>query len=176
MRKTVLTYGLISGGILVLVLLITIPFMDDMMDSGTGEWLGYISMIAALSVIFIGIKNFRDNNSGGMISFGKAFLIGLNITLVASVFYIAGWVTYMNTSDSDFIENYTKHTIEELQNSGESQDVIDKKRAEMEDFAEMYKNPFIQIVFTFLEIFPVGLLISLIAAIILKTNKMPASL
>lgn len=175
MKKITLTFGLISGAVLVAVMLITISFMDDMIDYGVGEWLGYISMIAALSTIFIGIKNYRDKEMGGSIGFGKAFQVGLFITLVASVIYVAGWVTYMNTSDTDFMESYTNNMVEELQKSGEPQEEIDAKISEMNNFAEMYKNPFVQIAFTFLEIFPIGLLISLIAAVLLKKNESPST-
>jgi Protein of unknown function (DUF4199) len=176
MQKIVLTFGIVSGIILIAVMLITMPFMDQIMEYGTGELLGYISMIAALSTIFIGIKNYRDKELHGAISFAKAFQVGLLITLVASVFYVAGWVTYMNTSDSNFTENYTQKMKENLQKSGEPQEVIDAKIAELENFSEMYKNPVVQIGFTFLEIFPVGLLISLIAAALLKkkTSAQPA--
>jgi len=130
-------------------------------------------MIVALSTIFIGIKNYRDKEQNGIISFAKAFQVGLLITLVASVFYVAGWVAYMNTSDSDFTEKYGQYLIDELREAGEPQEVIDSKMAEIESFSELYKNPLVQIGYTFLEIFPVGLLVSLIAAALLK-KKIPA--
>jgi len=171
MQKIILTFGLIAGAVISAVMLISISFLGDAIDFSTGEVLGYISMIVALSTIFIGIKNYRDNEMNGVISFGKAFQVGLLITIVASVIYVSSWVIYMNTSDSDFIENYSDYMREELHNSGEPQAVIDEKLAEIENAAEMYKNPFIQIAITFLEILPVGLLISIIAAFLLKKNS-----
>ena len=168
MQKIVLTFGIIAGSILAGLMLITIPFMGETIDYGTGELLGYISMIAALSTIFIGIKNYRDNKMNGVIGFAKGFQVGILITLVASVIYVASWVTYMNTSDSNFIESYSEYMKQELEKSGESQETINIKLKEIESFSEMYKNPFIQIGITFLEIFPVGLLVSLIAAALLK--------
>ena len=173
MQKIVLTFGIISGAILVALMLITTPFMGEIMDYSTAEFLGYVSMIVALSTIFIGIKNYRDREMNGVISFAKAFQVGLLITLLASAIYVAGWVTYMNVSDSNFTEKYAQYLQEELQKSGASQEIIDAQMAEIESFKEMYQNPFIQIGFTFLEIFPVGLLVSLIAAALLKKKVSP---
>ena len=170
MKKIVLTFGIIAGTILSTLMLTAIPFMGDTIDYGTGELVGYISMIAALSTIFIGIKKYRDKEMDGSIGFGKAFQVGLLITLVASVIYVATWVIYMNTSDSNFIESYSEYMKEELEKSSESQEIIDAKLAEIKNFSEMYRNPFVQIGITFLEIFPVGLLVSLIAGLLLKNR------
>jgi len=92
MRRYALIFGSIAGVVLVLMMFLTMPFLGEDIDYDTAEWLGYISMIVALSAIFIGIKSYRDKESAGLISFGKAFKVGLFITLVASVFYVAGWI------------------------------------------------------------------------------------
>jgi hypothetical protein len=168
MQKLILKYGFIAGSIVSAFMLISISFIGDTIDYGTGELLGYISMIVALSAIFIGIKSYRDNELNGTIGFAKAFQVGLLITLVASLIYVASWVVYINTSDSDFINTYKAYMIEELEKSGEPQEVMDQKLAEIVSATEMYQNPLAQIAITFLEIFPVGLLVSLIAAALLQ--------
>jgi len=170
MLRTILTFGIIAGIIISALMLITIPFVGEEIDFNAAELLGYISMIVALSTIFIGIKNYRDKEMNGVISFGKAFQLGLLITLVASTIYVTSWMIYINTSDTDFTESYTAYMKEELEKSAESEEMVDARLAEIENFSEMYKNPFIQIGFTFLEIFPVGLLVSLIAATLLKRS------
>lgn len=174
MKKTVLTYGGIAGGAIVILMFISMSLLEgDNPNFKLAEILGYITMIGALSLIFVAIKTYRDRELDGVINFGKAFKIGLMITLVASAIYIAGWMIYSSTGGaSEFMEQYTQYTIEEMRKSGEPQEVIDQKITEMEKFQEMYKNPLVKIGFTFLEIFPVGLLISLIAAGLLR--KKPA--
>ena len=88
MRKIVLTFGLIAGGILSLMMLLTIPFMDQI-GFERGEVIGYTTMVLAFLMIFFGVKSYRDNVAGGTVSFGRAFLVGLLITAVASVCYVA---------------------------------------------------------------------------------------
>ena len=171
MRRYVLIFGSIAGLVLVVMMFVASPFLGENADYDTAEWLGYISMIVALSAIFIGIKSYRDKESGGFISFGNAFKVGLFITLVASVFYVAGWMLYMNTSDTDFMDNYYAQNIEKIRSSDDSEADIQTQIADMQKQRELYKNPMIQIGYTFIEIFPVGLLITIISAAILKKKQ-----
>jgi len=175
MRRYVLIFGSIAGLVLVVMMFVAAPFLGEDANYDTAEWLGYISMIVALSAIFIGIKSYRDKESNGFISFGNAFKVGLFITLVASVFYVAGWMLYMNTLNTNFMDNYYEQNIEKIRSSGDSETQIQAKIVDMEKWRELYKNPLIQIGFTFLEIFPVGLLITLISAAILKKKQTKAA-
>lgn len=168
MRKIILTFGIIAGVVMTGIMFATMPLWGNELDYGSSEFLGYLSMIIALApTIFIGVKSVRDKEQSGKISFGSAFKVGLLITLVTYVIYVAGWVTYLNTTDNDFMEGYTTYTIEQLEKAVEVQEVVDAKREEMVAFAKMYENPFVQIGFSFLEVVPVGLLISLLVAGIL---------
>ncbi len=125
-------------------------------------------MIIALSAIFVGVKSYRDKELAGSISFGNAFKVGLLMALVASAFYVAGWMVYVNTAGENFMDMYYEQNIEKVKNSGDSEAEIHAKIADMEKFRELYKNPLVKIGVTFLEIFPVGLLIALISAAVLK--------
>lgn len=171
MRRYALIFGTIAGVVLVLMMFLTMPFLGEDIDYDTAEWLGYISMIVALSAIFIGIKSYRDKESAGLISFGKAFKVGLFITLVASVFYVAGWILYINTAGTNFMDSYYQHSVEKIKTSNDPETEIQAKIADMEKWRELYKNPLIQIGLTFIEIFPVGLLITIISATILKKKN-----
>ena len=168
MRRIVLIFGSISGIVLVLMMFLTMPLMGENVDFDSGEWLGYISMIVALSTIFIGIKSYRDKELAGHIRFGKAFQVGILITLVTAAFYVAGWMLYLHTSDSNFMDTYYQHSVEKIKASDLPEAEISAKIADMENFKVLYKNPFVQIGVTFMEIFPVGLLITLISAAILR--------
>ena len=173
MKKYILTYGSI-GGVVVLILMYISQLIST--DSGgntdfeLAETLGYVSMILALSVIFLGIKSYRDQDLGGQITFGNAFKIGILITLVAAVFYIVGWMIYYHTSEgaSDFLNQYMEASVDKMEASGSTQEEISAFKKQSMEFAEMYENPLVMAGITLLEIFPVGLVITLISALILK--------
>lgn len=170
MRKTVLVYGILSGAIIIATICGTIAVWDT-----HSYWLGYLVMVVALSAMFFGAKSYRDNTLGGIIKFRTAFLVGLLITLVASVVYVAGWEVYLAVSHDDFMERYTASQIEKLKAKGVAGDQLEKQVAEMNYWKEMYKNPLIRSAMTFMEIFPVGLIIALLcAAILRKSEVLPA--
>lgn len=173
MTKHILTYGSIGGIGVVLFFFASQPFLVDdngHMDFELGEIMGYASMIISLSVIFFGIRSYRDNHLGGQIKFLKSLSIGLLITLVASVFYVVGWMIYFEISDSasQFMDQYMEHAIVKMQEEGASEVKIEEFKTEMGEFAKMYENPFVRAGITLMEIFPVGLIISLISSLILK--------
>lgn len=139
------------------------------------EWLGYIIMVAALSLVFFGVKSYRDSELGGIITFWDALKVGLGITLVASAVYVLGWETYLKVSDSDFMEEYATAYIEQLRSKDASEEVIADAEAMMEQYKQMYDNTFMRLGVTLLEIFPIGLIIALISAGLLrKSDLLPA--
>ncbi|MEZ4949166.1 MAG: DUF4199 domain-containing protein [Saprospiraceae bacterium] len=175
MRKLVLTFGIIAGIINTILMRSFQPLymQDGQMDMGKGELLGYISMIVALSMIFFGVKSYRDKHQEGIISFGKAFKVGFFITLVASVIYVTGWMIYYNTDETaqQFPEQYLEYMIDELKAEGASEEKIAEERAEFQSQMELYKIHAVMIAATFMEILPVGLIISLFSALILKRKE-----
>ncbi len=175
MKKIVFVYGVIAGAInLGIALLLTTIFGNEMAHANM-EWLGYLIMIIALTMIFMGIKQFRDKNLGGVIKFGKAFLVGLYIALVASAIYVVSWEVYIQTSGENWIENYQSSLIEGMREHGATEEEITIKKEELEYYANMYENPLNRTLITLSEILPVGLIISLISAALLRKNTfMPA--
>ena len=169
MKKVILIFGIIAGIIVSAMLFISMA--GGSMDFENGELLGYATMIIALSTIFFGIKTCRDKYLNGSIRFGRAFLMGLYISLVASTMYMASWMIIINTYGADFMDEYYQYSVEKLKNSGEEQQEIDLQIQQMEEYKELYKSPVVQIGVTYLEILPVGLLISLISATILRRRK-----
>lgn len=172
MKNIIWKYGLLSGGLLLILMYGSFILQGDEMDFSRGEIYGYATMIISLSMIFVGVKNYRDKNMGGVISFGKAFTTGLYIALIASAIYVIAWMFYSHFFAQDFMEQYYQYSVEQVQNSGLSAQEVDEKITEMERFKEMYKNPFVKMGFTFIEIFPIALIVALISAFILK--KKPA--
>ncbi len=174
MKKIVWTYGLIAGGITAVALIAGMVLMvgpDGKMDLDRGAIFGYTAMIVALSLIFFGIRSYRDKYLDGNISFGKALKTGLLITAVASVMYVFTWMVYYYTTDisEEFGIQYTEHLAEKMRAKGAPEQDIAAKMKEDEDFIKLYdSNPLVMFGVTLLEIFPVGLLISLISSFFLK--------
>ncbi len=137
-------------------------------------------MLVAFSLVFVGIRNYRDKYNNGVISFGKAFRIGLFIVLIASTIYVVAWLIDFYFFMPDFMDKYSASMLNELKASGASQVEIDKQTTEMANMTAMLKNPFFNAMMTYVEILPVGLVVTLISALILKrkstnTTPIPAS-
>ncbi len=168
MKKIVIVCGLIAGGIVSAMMIITMAIYTSTGNFENGMIYGYASMLLAFSLIFVGIKNYRDKYNNGIISFGKAFKIGLFITLIASTMYVIVWLIDYYFFIPDFGEKYAAHMLEKLKASGASEIEMAKQTKEMASFSEMYKNPFFNALMTYSEIIPVGLIVTLISSLILK--------
>lgn len=179
MRKIVLTYGAISGLIMIGMFLITFSLQNKgIISFSNGELLGYGSMIIVLSQIFFGIKSYRDKHGNGAITYGKGLQVGMLIALFAGFIYATSWEVYYNGMPGvkeTFMDNYIKACVKKLNEEGASQEKIDAKVKELNSMKEMYTNPFIRYGMTLAEILPVGIVIALISAGILrKKNVLPA--
>ena len=170
MKRTVWVFGLISGGIMAALMLVTVPFIHQL-DLDKAEVIGYTSMVLAFLLVYFGIRSYRDNVGGGRIGFGRAFTVGILITLISSTCYVATWEVLNATVFPNFAADYGKHQIDRARASGASEQAIKAQVAEMQRFEELYKNPFYNVAMTFIEPFPVGLVITLVAAGILSRKK-----
>ena len=170
MRKIVLTYGLIAGAILSAMMFISILFQDEI-GFDRAEIIGYTSMVAAFLLIFFGVRSYRDNVAGGTIRFGRAFAVGALIAVVASLCYVAAWVPIYSRMAPDFVEKYQAQLIAKERSDGATEAEIAVKKAELEKYAVMYRNPAIRSAITFAEPMPVALVISLVAAGVLSRRR-----
>lgn len=170
MKKTVLTFGLIAGAILSLMMVLTFPFHDQV---GFDRMLvvGYTSMVLAFLLIYFGVRSYRDNVAGGTVSFGRAFAVGGLIAVVASLCYVATWQVVYRTLTPDYLTKYQAYALEKARREGESAAAIAAKKVEMEEFAVMYANPLVNVAFTFVEPLPVALLVTLVSAGVLSRKK-----
>lgn len=173
----ILSYGLVAGLFVGTSLLVTTWALKDvpLAENHLGMILGYASMLIALSVIFVAIKRRRDIDNGGVIKFLPAFLMGLGISAVAGIIYALAWEVTLAVTGFDFAAVYADAMIESAKLKGVSGTELDKIVAETNSFIEMYANPLFRIPITFTEIFPVGLLVSLVSALLLRNSRfMPA--
>src|SRR5712672_242270 len=172
MKRTVLTFGLISGVISSLMMVATVPFAVRI-GFDKGAIVGYTAIVLSFLLVFFGIRSYRDNVGNGQITFTKGFLIGISITLISCVFYVLTWEALYFTILHDFMDKYSAYVVAKLQASGASAAAVQAKLLEMKKFKEQYENPFFNAAMTFIEPFPVGLVITLISAAILR--KKPQS-
>ncbi|MBL0340553.1 MAG: DUF4199 domain-containing protein [Bacteroidetes bacterium] len=168
MKKIVIVYGLIAGLILVSMIFIMMALVGDSSDFDRGESVGYISMVLAFSMIFFGIRSHRDKNLGGAISFNISFRTGILITVIACLCYVAGWLFYINYIDNSFIEKYAAFYLNKLNSSGKSSEEIKNEIVAFNKNMENYDNPGVMALFTFLEVFPIGLIISVLCALLMR--------
>jgi hypothetical protein len=179
MKNTVLKFGLISGAVASLLMLLTLPFHDAIGFGTAGLVVGYAGMLIAFLFIYFGVRSYRDNVAGGTVGFGRALAIGVLIGLVSSLFYVATWEVVYFKFMPDFMDKYGAHEIAKARAAGESENAIAKRKEETAKFAEMYKNPAINAAMTLAEPLPVALLVSLVSAAVLSrrprtTQAVPA--
>ncbi len=155
MRKIVLTFGLIAGAILSVMMLLTLPFQDQI-GFDKGAIIGYTTMVLAFLMVFFGVRSYRDNVADGNVTFGRALMVGLMITAIASVCYVATWEVIYYKLAPDFGDKYAAYAIGKAKQSGATEAQIAAQVKQMTEFKEMYGKPLVNIALTFLEPIPVG--------------------
>ena len=170
MKKTVLKFGVIAGLVLSALMVSTIWLVDRIGFDG-GMVLGYTTMMLSFLLVFFGIKSYRDNVSGGQISFGKAFTVGILIMLIACVFYVVTWqIVYFNFIP-DFTDKYAAYALDKARASGATPEELAQQAEQMKYFVALYQNPLYNAAFTIVEPLPVGIPMTLISAAILRKRR-----
>lgn len=171
MKKIVLRYGLASGAVLAALSAVLTPLcMNGVIHS---EVVGYSAMVLSFLLVFFGVRSYRDNVAAGEIGFGRAVGVGLLITLITCAIYVIAWeITYYNFFP-DFLDQYSAHVLARMRAAGESEAAIREKTAEMANLAKLYANPLFNVGITFMEVFPVGLIVTLVSAAILRREPRP---
>ncbi|MDX2193004.1 MAG: DUF4199 domain-containing protein [Gemmatimonadales bacterium] len=169
MQRVVLRYGLIAGTVLALLLVLTFVLLPEP-DFENGQLYGYTGMVVAFLMVFFGIRAYRDQQPGPL-SFGRAFRVGALITGVATLCYVATWEVIYWKFAPDFADKYAAYALEKARKGGASDAELAKTKRELDDFKVMYDNPLYNAAITFLEPLPVGLVMTLVAASMLRTKE-----
>jgi hypothetical protein len=167
MKKIVLTFGSLSG----LIPILMFVFSYQMMKNGNMQGsmiLGYTTILISAAFIFVGIRSYRENYNEGIISFGKAFKVGILIALVSCLMYVIAWEILYYNFMPDFMERYAEITMKQLKDSGATQLQLDEAMKQNLMYKSWYSNPFSIAALTFLEPFPISLAVTLISSLILK--------
>jgi hypothetical protein len=163
-------YGGLAG-LIVIVTGIVIFLVQPNRHLAGSEWLGYLVMVLAFTLIFVGIKRYRDRDLGGVIRFLPALGLGLLMAVFASVMYVVLWEVYLAFTGDGFITAYTASVIADLRAAGATPEAIAAKQVEMAAMIASYANPLFRVPITFSEIFPVGLIVALISAALLRNPR-----
>ncbi|MGB5483973.1 DUF4199 domain-containing protein [Parasphingorhabdus sp.] len=170
MQKIALAYGILSGTIVIVTMIMGLVFSDGG-SFLSSELFGYLTMLIALSMIFIAIKRFRDQELGGVIRFLPAFAMGLAVAVIAGVVYTVIWELYLMSNGYAFIDGYVNSAIEAKKAAGLTAERLAQEIATLEEMRTNYGKIYIRMPMTFLEIFPVGLMIAILSAAILRNPK-----
>ena len=171
MKKNVLVYGLISGICVATFMSFSIAYCYSKNSFDGSMLLGYTAMLLSFSLIFVGVKNYRDQYNGSIISFGRAFLMSLYMALIASTLYVIGWMIAYYNFFPDFIEKLASYQLSPAKVSQMNPAEVAGIREQMETFKVWYATPIGVALATYMEILPVGIVVSLITALILKRKK-----
>jgi len=173
MQRIVVTFGLIGGAVIAVMMALTLP-LQDQIGFDKGAVVGYTTMVLAFLMVYFGVRAYRDA-AGGALSFGRAFTVGLLITAVITVCYVLTWQVMYYGFMPDFIEKYTAFALEKARQGGASEAELTRQAKDLHDFAVMYRDPLVNIAFTFLEPLPVGLVFTLVTAGVLGRRRTSTS-
>ncbi|SHF91184.1 Protein of unknown function [Fodinibius roseus] len=168
MKRNVLIFGLIIGAILVMHIMYMVQLIYNRPDFQSNDVLGYIFLFGVFSLVFFGIRNYRNKELNGFISLGKAFKTGALIALLASTIYVAFWLFYYYLYVPDFLDKYIEHVMLEATRQGATEAELAAKSEQMDQFSAMYQGPFMVGLITYMEVLPIGLAVAFVSSLILK--------
>lgn len=168
--RYIVVYGAMAGAIPSAVIVAGIAF--NLPNHTHSLWFGYLIMLLALSLIFVGVKRYRDVACGGVISFRRAFGLGLGMAVIAGIVYALGWELYLGLSGSDFMADYSASVLRSMHAKGASAAALQAKAAQLRDLAAQYRDPLFRLPMTFIEIFPVGLVVAIVSAALLRNPRL----
>jgi hypothetical protein len=166
MKKTVITFGLMSGAVSAAMMLATVPFITDLAGA-KGEIFGYSAIVLSFLLVFFGIRSYRENHGGGAITFGRGLSVGLLIVLISSACYVFTWemVYYKWPGLSEKFETLL---LDNARKSSPDPAKRDASVNQVQEFLTMYRKPLNNIAMTSLEPFPLGVGIALLSAAFLR--------
>ena len=168
MKSFVVKFGFISGGISVALMFLTFVLLRGPWLFESGAYVGYAGMVLSFAVIYVGVRLYREQVGHGSVSFGKALQAGLLMALISCCCYALAWVCINHFFYPSFADDYLQHTMDRLRLSGASEAVLQQKMKMMEEYKSMTANPFLNALITFVEPLPVGFIVALLSAAILR--------
>ena len=170
MKKIVLTFGLISG-VMISVLMDGSILISSRSGSGHSMALGYTMMVASFLLVYFGIRSYRDNVLSGQISFPRALGCGLLITAITCACYVVTWEIVYFTLLPHFMDGYFAAQVHRVQAAGLGPATTATKVAAIQHSQKLYQNPLVNAAYTLIEPLPVGVVITLVSAALLRRKE-----
>lgn len=168
MKRNVLIFGGIIGVILVIHIMYMVHLIYNKPDFQSNDLLGYLFLFGLFSLIFFGVRNYRNKELDGFISLGKAFKTGAFIALLASTIYVVFWLFYYYLYVPDFLDKYIEHVMLEATREGATEAELAAQSEQMEQFRSWYQKPFMVVFITYMEVLPIGLAVAFVSSLVLK--------
>ncbi|MBD3616214.1 MAG: DUF4199 domain-containing protein [Gracilimonas sp.] len=168
MKRNVLIFGSIIGVILIFHIIYMVHLMYSKPDFQSNDVLGYIFLFGVFSLVFFGVRNYRNKELDGFISLGKAFKTGALIALLAATFYVVFWLFYYYLYVPDFLDKYIEHVMLEAALEGATEAELAAQSEQMDQFKSWYQSPFMVVFITYMEVLPIGLVVAFISSLVLK--------
>ena len=173
MKSYVVKFGFVSGGISAALMILTFVILRGPWLFDNGAYVGYAGMVLSFAVIYVGVRQYREQAGQGSVSFGKALQAGLLMALISSCCYTILWLCINHFLWPNFTDDYIQHEMTRLRQSGAAEAVLQQKMKALEEYKSMAANPLVNALLTLTEPLPVGIIVALISAAILR--KKPAN-
>lgn len=173
MKKTVLRYGGFAALFLVIYFTLSWVLMPDP-SFKTQEILGWVGILLSTSFVFFGLKYYRDRQNQGVLSFGKGILIGLLILLAPSLLFGLFNIIYTEYMDPEWLDKYYNYQVEQIRAHYPAAEVNGKVQ-DMEKQRALYASPAVQFGAMFASVFLVGLIVTVISALVLRRSREKAA-
>jgi hypothetical protein len=168
MKSFVVKFGFISGGISAVLMFLTFVLLRGPWLFESGAYVGYAGMVLSFAVIFVGVRSYREQVGQGSLTFGKALQAGLLMALISCCCYTLMWLFINHFFYPNFADDYLQHEMSRLRQSGAAEAVLQQKMKAMEEYKSMTANPLLNALITFTEPLPVGFIVALLSAAVLR--------
>lgn len=135
------------------------------------EVIGYAGIVVSLLFVYFGIRQYRDKVNGGTLSFGQGLKVGLLIVLIPALLFGLFDILYTTFIDPDFLENYYNTHLANIKAQLPAAE-FEAEAKKLEQQKEIFGNSFFQFGLMFLTVFMIGIIITVISALVLKRTKL----
>jgi len=161
-KKIIINYGLIAGGIAILIALISYAMG---IAANPGVVISIISFVLPFALIVLGIKKFKEKNNG-FLTWGEAVKTGIGIALIWGVLTLSFQLFLENVIAPEIFEQKLEITREALENWGIDDDAIDEQIEKQRNASPIFGFAMGILLFAFL-----GFIVSAIAGAVMKKTE-----
>lgn len=170
MKKTVFIFGLLAAVVAITVMVATVPLLDSE-GYRKADLLGYSGMVLSALLVFFGIRYYRDRAAEGGLGFGRAFAVGLLITLVSSLCQVAAFQLVYFRLVPDFGDRFAACMVHRARDAGATPEEIAETTHKAETLKRLFDNPWTNAALTFVQPLPLGIVAAGLSAAVLRRRS-----